>query len=229
MLASVALVSSPVGGQLGPLGIAFVLVFVILSLGAHEAMHAWVALKCGDPTGRDLGRITLNPLPHIDPLLTVILPLASYLLVGMFFGGAKPVPVNVQRLRHPVRDMMLVALAGPVSNFLIAALFLVAWKVAVYLGDYDVEALLPQVLLQTAHWNLLLSAFNLLPLPPLDGSRVMAWILPAQLRPAFAALERWGLLIVLLVMQLVPGVSRLIFDLMNSMTSLIDFASGGAW
>ena len=126
-------------GILGPIGIAFVITFLVISLGFHEAAHAWVALRCGDPTARDLGRITLNPIVHIDPFMTIILPVMLYVMSsGQFiFGGAKPVPVSYHRLRKPLRDMMFVALAGPITNFLLAIVFVLAWKAAVYSGYRD--------------------------------------------------------------------------------------------
>jgi Zn-dependent protease len=172
-----------------------VLVLLVISLGAHEAAHGWVALKCGDTTARDLGRITLNPLAHIDPFMTIILPVVMFFTTGVMFGGAKPVPVNFYNLRRPYRDMALVALAGPLSNFLIAALLYAAFHVVDGMDAYH-KKVLPDILHAAMRWNLLLSAFNLLPIPPLDGSRVMAWLLPRNLRPGYVALERFGLMLV---------------------------------
>jgi Zn-dependent protease len=172
-----------------------VLVLLVFSLGAHVAAHGWVALKCGDTTARDLGRITLNPLPHIDPFMTIVLPIVMFVSTGFMFGGAKPVPVNFYNLRRPYRDMALVALAGPASNFLIAAVLFAAFHVVNGLPAYH-DKVLPVIFHEAMRWNLLLSAFNLLPIPPLDGSRVMAWLLPRSLRPGYVALERFGLLLV---------------------------------
>lgn len=176
-------------------GTLVVLALLVISLGAHEAAHAWVALKCGDTTGRDQGRITLNPIPHIDPFMTIALPLMLWFTSGMMFGGAKPVPVNFYNLRRPHRDMALVAIAGPLSNFLIAGILFAAYHAVDQMPRYE-EKLLPEILWQAMWWNLLLSAFNLLPIPPLDGSRVMAWLLPRTLRPGYIALEQFGMLIV---------------------------------
>jgi Zn-dependent protease len=111
------------------------------------------------------------------------------------FGGARPVPVNFYNLRRPYRDMALVALAGPVSNFLIAGLLYAGFHVVHGMEAYR-EKVLPDILFEAMKWNLLLSAFNLLPIPPLDGSRIMAWLLPRGLRPGYVALERYGLMIV---------------------------------
>lgn len=186
--------------------LAMVLVVLILSLGAHEAAHAWVALKCGDPTGRDLGRLTLNPIPHIDPWMTVLLPALLFFSAGIMFGGAKPVPVQFHRLRHPWRDMSLVAIAGPLTNLVIAVLLLAAFRLFVETGWYNgaaetrsarVHDLLPSVLFASAGFNVLLFVFNLVPIPPLDGSRVLAWLLPSNLRDSYVALERWGMFLVI--------------------------------
>ncbi|MEM7305251.1 MAG: site-2 protease family protein [Planctomycetota bacterium] len=169
---------------------------LILSLGAHEAAHGWVALKCGDTTARDLGRITLNPIPHIDPFMTVLLPTLLFLTSGFLFGGAKPVPVVFHNLRKPYRDMALVAIAGPFSNFLIAVLFVALWRVMDAAGVSHEKAIYG-IFEGAARWNLILAAFNLLPIPPLDGSRVLAWVLPSSLREPYVALERYGMLLVL--------------------------------
>lgn len=196
-----------------PIKLAMILVLLVLSLGAHEAAHAWAALKCGDSTGRDLGRLTLNPIPHIDLWMTILLP--SLLLLasqGQFvFGGAKPVPVQFHRLRHPWRDMSLVALAGPFTNLFLALVFLVAREFFRRTGwynsaeaSYDLRGgdLLLVVLKESARFNVLLFVFNLVPIPPLDGSRVMAWLLPSNLRESYVAIERWGMMIVLALLYL---------------------------
>jgi Zn-dependent protease len=212
-----------------PLEIALVVAFLVISLGIHEAAHGWVALQFGDPTARDLGRITLNPIVHIDPVMTVIVPVVMAMAGGPIFGGAKPVPVSYHRLRHPLRDMMLVALAGPVSNFLLAILFVTAFKAATSFGGYAPDQLMGRVLVQSAYVNVLLSVFNLIPIPPLDGSRVMAWLLPAGLRPTYIALERFGLILVLAVVFFVPGFQTMLWGGMRSMLDVIDTITGGVW
>jgi Zn-dependent protease len=216
------------GADLGPLGIALVIAFLVISLGIHEAAHGWVALKCGDPTARDLGRITLNPIPHIDPIMTILVPLLMVTFTGFIFGGAKPVPVSYHRLRHPLRDMMLVALAGPASNFVLAILFMLGWKASRTFGGYDDGALMPTVLYTSVWVNVLLAVFNLFPIPPLDGSRVMAWLLPDSLRPSYIALERFGLILVLGVFWL-PAFRNLLFGGINTMLSFINQLTGGSW
>ena len=208
--------------------IALIVAFLVISLGIHEAAHGWVALQCGDTTARDLGRITLNPIPHIDPFMTVILPLVMAMSHGPIFGGAKPVPVSYHRLRHPLRDMMLVALAGPASNFLLAILFTVALKAAVANG-YTSDQLMIKVLKGSVGFNLLLTVFNLVPIPPLDGSRVMAWLLPAGLRPSYVSLERFGLILVFALVFLVPGFQAMLGQGMDRMFRLIDTLTGGPW
>src|SRR5688572_15169051 len=120
---------------------ALVIALLVISLGIHEAAHGWVALHRGDTTARDLGRITLNPIPHIDPFMTIVLPTISFLSTGYIFGGAKPVPVNYYNLRSPLRDMALVALAGPGSNFLLAVFFGLCWKATQHFGIWDPQAL----------------------------------------------------------------------------------------
>jgi Zn-dependent protease len=220
--------------DLPPIGIAVVLALLVLSLGIHEAAHGWVALLCGDTTARDLGRITLNPLPHIDPFMTVFLPLVMLLSSGgsFLFGGAKPVPVNYYNLRNPLRDMALVAIAGPASNFLLAGFFFLCWKLMVAeFGIWAPGTLGESVLLNAVGFNLALAAFNLLPIPPLDGSRIMTWLLPSGLRESYVALERWGIFLVVVLVYAVPGVKGLVQSTMRAMFHGIEVAVtlGGAW
>jgi Zn-dependent protease len=209
--------------------IGFTVLFVILSLSLHEAAHAWTAWKCGDPTAKDLGRITLNPLPSIDPIMTVIMPLWLAAMGLPAFGGAKPVPVSYHRLHHPLRDMMLVAIAGPLTNLLLGVVFMLGWKAAAYYGGYPSGSLLLNVLGFSMMANLVLAAFNMLPIPPLDGSRVMTWLLPASLRDPYTQFERFGLFIVFGVWFFVPGVKRFVFSGVNQLEALLDFLTGGVW
>ncbi len=189
---------------------------VILSLGIHEYGHAVAAYLCGDDTAKREGRMTINPVAHIDPFLTIALPAILYLTTGFIFGGARPVPVDPRRLRHPLRDMMLVAIAGPLMNLLLSVLFMILWKASVAYWGYGPDTLLPRVMMLSSVLNLALTIFNLLPIPPLDGSRVMTYVLPASLRPSYVGLERFGLLIVVLVIYVLPGVREAV-------------SSGGTW
>ena len=200
------------GRDLDAVGMALVLLLLILSLSAHECMHAWVALQRGDPTGRDLGRITLNPLPHIDLFMTVVLPAMFYLTTGMIFGGAKPVPVDTRRLRNPTSDMALVAFAGPFSNLVLALFLLALYFGLLQAGLYAEGQRLPRVLKQAFELNVLLAVFNLIPIPPLDGSRVMTSLLPPSLRVPYQSLERFGILILLGLLYLFPPFQRLVWD-----------------
>jgi len=222
------------GQGLPPIGIALVIGLLVLSLGIHEAAHGWVALKCGDPTARDLGRITLNPIAHIDPVMTIIVPLLLYISTnGQYtFGGARPVPVNYYNLRSPLRDMALVAVAGPASNFLLAAFFFLCWKVLVLqFGVWQEESIGELVLTQAVVVNLLLAAFNLLPIPPLDGSRVMTWLLPRGIRESYASLDRWGLFLVVIIVNFVPGVREAVWSaaefMLRGVQTLVTL--GGQW
>ncbi len=201
---------------------------MILSLGLHEFAHAWVAWKCGDSTAKDLGRLTLNPIAHIDLFMTIILPLALFLTTGFVFGGAKPVPVMTSRLRNPVRDMMLVAIAGPLMNLFLAVLFLLVWKILITNGIYQGKDTLPKILTLSMQLNLLLAAFNMIPIPPLDGSRVLAFFLPASLRGTFHQLERFGLLILIVLMSL-GALRPIIWRILTPLQNFINWGTGGNW
>ena len=213
-------------GDLDTTGTVLALLLLVLSLTLHEVAHGWVALQCGDTTARDLGRLTVNPLPHIDPFMTVIVP-AMFLLAntGIIFGGAKPVPVAFHRLRRPWRDMMLVALAGPLTNVLLAVFFYFLYATLISQGLYEATQRLPAVLLAAFFANVLLAVFNLVPIPPLDGSRVMSALLPPSLRAPYLSLERFGLLIVLAVFWLGPrvGLPDLGRWVQNGMSVVIDW------
>jgi Zn-dependent protease len=218
--------------RLGMAGAAVVIVLVVVSLGVHEAAHAWMAWKRGDSTAKDLGRMTLNPLPHIDPVMTILLPAISLYALNFLFGGAKPVPVNPRRLAHPHRDNALVALAGPVSNVLLAILFFALAHLLVdRLHLYNDLQVLPNVLLAAGDANVLLAAFNMLPIPPLDGSRVVTWLLPADLRRYYNALEAFGLILIIVLIQAVPSFG---FAVSRAVSALTDFCEkvatlGGLW
>ena len=183
---------------------------VILAITVHEVAHGWVALKLGDSTAKMLGRLTLNPVKHIDPVGTLLVPGLLLVMGGFIFGWAKPVPVTWENLKHPKRDMALVALAGPLSNLLMALMWAGILKIGLVLaiaGSAEMIAL-PLIYMGGAGItiNLILMVLNLLPMPPLDGGRIVASLLPDKLSWQFNRLERWGFVILLGLMVMgVPG------------------------
>ena len=170
---------------------------VLLAITMHEAAHGYVAKRLGDNTAWLLGRVTLNPFPHIDLVGTILMPLVLYVATsGQFlFGYAKPVPVDFNRLHHPKRDMVWVALAGPASNFLQA----LVWAAMLYLmsGVGTEERFFIDVAQAGVLVNLVMFAFNLFPLPPLDGGRVLVGLLPWRMAVVFSHVERYGFFIVM--------------------------------
>jgi Zn-dependent protease len=176
------------------LSIAVPVAIVLLSLTVHEAAHAWTAERLGDPTARQLGRVSLNPLVHIDFIGTVLLPLLAAISGLPIIGWAKPVPVDIRRLRHPRRDFMLVAAAGPASNIVLA----VAGAIVVHATGAPSFGASP--LLEWIEINILLAMFNLVPVPPLDGGNVLAGLLPPPLDAAFQRLRPFGIVILYALM-----------------------------
>lgn len=182
-------------------------VVVIFSITSHEASHGFAADRLGDPTARQNGRLTLNPIPHIDPFFTLLLPLLLLLSgTGFVFGGAKPVPVNVSRLRNPRRDWALVGLAGPAMNLLLALILAAFLSLAIHVGNVGRGAPLEEILAVGIFVNVLLAVFNLIPIPPLDGSRAVQLFLSGEALRVWRGLERWGLLVIVILVFLVPGV-----------------------
>lgn len=179
----------------------------ILAITLHEAAHGFVAWWRGDDTAWRLGRVTLNPLRHIDPFGTVLLPALMYFTTGFIFGWAKPVPVNFGRLHHPRRDMVWVALAGPGINFLLALVSALLWNMTDAQGG-GLEVWIRAALEVSILVNVVLMVFNLIPLPPLDGGRVAVGVLPDALAFPLARLERYGLLILIGAFFLLPMIGR---------------------
>lgn len=169
---------------------------IIFAITLHEAAHGWVASKLGDNTAKVLGRVTANPLKHIDLLGTIILPITMLILGGFIFGWAKPVPVNYQQLHHPRRDMALVACAGPVSNLIMALAWCFIGKLALQLGGNLSDAMIAMAK-AGIYINSILAILNILPLPPLDGSRVIAGFMPMNIAHAYNRIEPYGFWILL--------------------------------
>jgi Zn-dependent protease len=178
---------------------------VLFAITLHEAAHGWVANKLGDPTAKRLGRITINPIKHIDPMGTIVVPLFLAMISPFVMGWAKPVPVEPRYFKSPLVDMALVAVAGPVSNFFMACI----WAMFIKLAYLSLEmsqflTFLVEMGKNGIIINIVLMVLNLLPIPPLDGGRVVAGILPPRIALPFMQLERFGMIIILLL--LVSGI-----------------------
>ena len=197
--------------------IAFIV--LLFSLTVHETAHAWTADRLGDPTARLLGRVSLNPIVHADPIGTVLFPIIATLTGVPLIGWAKPVPVNVNRLGHPRRDYMLVAAAGPASNLLLAVAAAIARQLftvsPVTLGEPNITAPLATLLGGAVRINVLLAVFNMLPIPPLDGGNVLAGLLPPRAAAQFDALVRpFGILVLYALMF-----TGLLYDIVGPLTN----------
>jgi Zn-dependent protease len=200
------------------------LAFLLLSLSVHEAAHAWTADRLGDPTARMLGRITLNPLAHIDWIGTVLFPLIAIMTGFPLLGWAKPVPVNFRNLKAPRRDFALVALAGPVSNLVLAAL-----ATPVFLMMYGDGAIEMGPILAAGFivLNVSLAVFNMIPFPPLDGGNVLSGFVPESAAAAIDQLRPYGF-IILYALMLTGMLSRFVFPVARAITAALGIPSW-AW
>lgn len=186
----------------------FIIALLVESIVLHEMAHGYVALLFGDRTAKHMGRLTLNPIPHIDPVMTVILPIAAFIFSrGTFIiGGAKPVPVNPYNLRPQVLGDICVSIAGVVVNFLIALVIILLLNVVLFIFEGPQATLVVKVLLNVALLNILLAMFNLIPIPPLDGSHLFKYLLPQGLRRGYENLGRTGMgFIILIILINIPG------------------------
>lgn len=201
---------------------------LIMSVVVHEVAHAWQARREGDDTADKLGRITLNPIPHLDPVGSVILPLVLHFTgSGFLFGWAKPVPVDPRNYRSPVAGDIRVSLAGIVSNLVLALLATLGMAVVVKTNSVvGLPSGVVDTLMQGLYFglwiNLILAFFNLIPIPPLDGSHVVAHALPPKLAHQYRLAGRYGILILMGIMFLVPGAFRLLLWPVDFLTGLAD-------
>jgi Zn-dependent protease len=177
-------------------GIFISFIVLLFSLTVHEMAHAWTADRLGDPTARLLGRVSLNPIVHADPIGTVLFPLISLASGALLIGWAKPVPVNLRYLHHPRRDYMLVAAAGPLSNLILAVFAAIVLAIVPVspqtLGESNVSVPIATLLTRMVNLNVLLAVFNMLPIPPLDGGNVLAGLLPTNLAAVFNKIRPYG-------------------------------------
>ena len=191
--------------------VAVYLVPVLFAISLHEASHGYAARYFGDPTASNEGRLSLNPIRHIDPFGTVILPLLLYLTIQVPFGYAKPVPVDFSRLRNPKKQMAWVAFAGPGSNFVMGFAWMIAFVVLSVLPPTEIGAFLRKMAGAGVSVNAAMFVFNMIPVPPLDGGRIMTGILPMSLARPYASIERYGMyvfgaLVLLMYLGVLNGV-----------------------
>ena len=202
----------------------YIVPILIFSVVIHEMAHAWVALRCGDTTAKDLGRITLNPIPHIDLFGSILIPLFSILATGrVFIAWAKPVPINPLNFRSFKRDDTLVTIAGPLSNLLIAffcvlfgaAFFYLINSLSVTEGSVAYEFLyfMYKMFLSGILLNVSLAIFNMVPVPPLDGSHVLANMLPDEIALRYRQIGFMGIFIILGLFNFVPGFAKFFFGI----------------
>lgn len=199
------------------LSLVIILAVVLVSMVLHELAHGLVAYWLGDDTAKDDGRLTLNPFKHLDPILSFLIPVMMFLSGGPIFGGAKPVPVDSRNLRHGVWGMALVAIAGPLTNLLLALIGLLIgyWTGGIQVVDgalYYMGGMWGMIVAQWVMVNIGFGVFNLILIPPLDGSRVLYAIAPDGVRDVMQAMERWGLVVVMAIVILLPNVIGVVLN-----------------
>jgi len=214
---------------MNPIVLAGIAAIVISSITSHEAMHGFAADRLGDPTAREQGRLTLNPLPHIDLVFTILLP-AILLLSGsgVIFGGAKPVPVNVTRLRNPRRDWALVGAAGPLTNVALAFGLSALLAILVHSGMVGAGSRATEILAVGIYVNALLAVFNLVPIPPLDGSRVVQLFLSGPILDAYLRLEQYGLILIVALILFFPPAQIFLSTAVHDLTMAVTLPFGVA-
>ncbi len=177
------------------------ILILMFSIVLHEIAHGWTALRLGDPTAKDRGRLTLNPISHVDPIGTILVPLMSHFLGGFLFGWAKPVPVDPRYFKNPAKGMAIVGIAGPITNIILALIAAILFRV-VFLFDLDASPFLVHALVYAVAINIVLATFNMVPIPPLDGSRVIIPFIPREAARVYYQLEPYGFYILVALLYL---------------------------
>ena len=206
--------------------VLIILAIVLASTVLHELAHGAVAYLLGDTTAKDEGRLSLNPIKHIDPVMSIFIPLMLYVMHGPIFGGAKPVPVDSRNLKGQDRGMALVAVSGPLANLLIA---FTSYAIGNFTGAFYNQGLYGFIMSEAVLINLGLMLFNLIPIPPLDGSRVLYAIAPDGARKVMSQIETYGIFIVLILVWVFgSALSQYIVWAMNGILGAFSFLTGGA-
>ncbi len=207
--------------------IATQLIVILFAITIHEAAHGWAANKLGDPTAMIMGRVTLNPIAHIDPIGTVLLPLLLVIMRAPPFGWAKPVPVNPMNLKNPKKDHLLISAAGPVSNFCVAIVAGIILKILLTITGntappgFNITQVLVTILYYSVLLNVFLAVFNLIPIPPLDGSGILLGLVSEEAAQKIEQLRPYGFIIVIGMMWL--GVLTFIFSPIQKIINILLF------